>query len=92
MLNSEGMTDSAIARVRAALTAEELHVVCRVAAMCKRGVIERKSPQKALAARRNAEIALAVRQGRLEDADRLRWLYYPEKMRAKQLASNLAGK
>lgn len=58
-----------------------------LASRMKRGVIERKSAAKSISARRNVEIALAVRQGRPEDADRLRWKYYPETMRKRQMAA-----
>lgn len=55
----------------------------------KRGTIERKSTAKAFSCRNNLMIAWAAQKGDLEAAERLRWEFYPEKMRAKQLAAKL---
>lgn len=78
------------------MTNEEREFVTWLVRDCARrlkaGIPERKSASKAAAARKNAEIALAVRQGRPEDADELRWRYYPEKMRKRQMAAAVERK
>lgn len=83
------MDDSAIERMRRSLSADDLRVICRIVARCKTGVRERHSPAKVASSRQNGEIARAVIRGDLADADRLRWLYYPEKMRKKEIEAQL---
>lgn len=47
--------------------------------------MERPSERKKVSNRRCAEVATLHRMGRHEEADRLRWLYWPERMRAEEL-------
>lgn len=61
------------------LTDEEYSILQSIIARLKSGTFERKSAAKAFSSQSNAKIALAVRQGRHADAERLRWQFYPER-------------
>lgn len=82
------MNKAQIDRFRDAITDEEVSMLYSLLSRISVGYCS-GSPAKTAAVRKNAEIALAVRQGRHEDADRLRWLYYPEKMRKKEIEAQL---
>lgn len=71
------------------MTPEDVAYLMGLMRRLKTGRKEKLTEKKAASNRRNAEIALAVRQGRSHDADALRWKYYPERMRAKALAAQL---
>lgn len=55
----------------------------------KKGVIERKSAQKAVSSRKALLVALAVKRGNFAEADRLRWLFFPERRRGEKLAEQI---
>lgn len=82
------MTKDALRRFRAVVTDEEVAVLYSLLARMRKGYSS-GSPAKTKSGRCNAAIALAVRKGDHVEADRLRWLHYPEKMRARQLAAQL---
>lgn len=73
------------------MTKEELDLVSWLVRDCARrlkaGKVERYSEAKTVANRKNAEIARALKRGDEAEADRLRWLYYPETMRKRQMAA-----
>ncbi len=66
----------------------------QAAALARRrlGCTERKSAVKVEQGRKNAAIARACRRKDFAEADRLRWLYRPELMRARALAESVGMK
>lgn len=63
------------------------------AAMARRrtGITERPSARKSEASRRSIAVARLVASGDHAEADRLRWLYWPERMRAEELERQRGG-
>lgn len=89
MLTGTELSNLDLEHIRRVLSREDWEFMKGLWNRLRTGCKERKSAKKAAAVARNAEIASAVRQGRHEDADRLRWLYYPEKMRKKEIEAQL---
>lgn len=89
MSNSPYPTHLAVEDLRHIITLEDVRYITGLLSRLRKGRPGVRTAAKAAAGRKNAEIALAVRQGRHEDADRLRWLYYPEKMRKKEIEAQL---
>lgn len=61
----------------------------RALGLRKRGVKERSSAAKTLSSRQTIQVADAVKRGDLAEAERLRWEFWPEKMRARELAAGI---
>lgn len=70
-----------IRRIMAKMPDEHVTALYQLHVRLKTGCKERYSPAKALTCKRNAEIATAARTGDTALAERLRWQYYPDKMK-----------
>lgn len=81
--------DLGVERLRRLLTDEDVRYICGLLSRLRKGRKETPSDRKRVAARHNSEIGRAKARGDLAEMVRLQWLYYPEKMRARELSKGI---